>query len=341
MTRVNNIFTGKLDGVTPYQEYGKIGKLDRTVGSLEERKSNINKILDQDNFFEKYFDEHYNPLIGQDSALSEDNNVCQMLSSMADYLINSDESREMNKKDEIKYIFTEDEIKRRNKKKLERNDFSSLNDSHNENIMYVTKPRRPAEFKSNKIEIKKSDLKNEEKREMSNILNDYQKLINTINEKISSNKSYTRKYNSIKSSILDDMKMVKESYLGILPRSKSVPGGHFEKKIPTPDYTNIKVFKRVINTPPANLEESYELWENSFDFLNLLKDCVDGYYITQEEMNIIVLRMYGWEYKEILEDLDLNYNSENQELHLNTNVIRNIHTHIVRYLKENYNEETK
>lgn len=332
--RVNNIFTGKLDEVTPYQKYGEIGKLDRTVGSLKERSDNIEKVLNEDKFFEEYFDEHYDPSISQDSALSEDNNICQMLSSMADYLINSNESKELDKKEETVYVFSEDVEKFKEKRRREKN----INDIIDDNVMYVSTPIKPTEFKGNKIDIKKSDFKDSE---MADVLNEYQNLINTINEKIKNNGAFARKYNSIKSSVLDDMKMVKESYLGVLPRSKSVPGGHFEKKIPMPDYTDIKVFKRVINTPPAKLEESYELWENSFDFLNLLQKCVSHYYITEEEKDIVILRMYGWEYKEILEDLELKYNSNNPELHLGTNIIRDIHINIKKYLKENENEKTK
>jgi len=90
MVKVNNIFSGKIDGSPPYQKYGEIGRLDRKNGKLSDRLDNVNQILEEDDFFLDYFDNYYKPEISQDSALSEENNISQMLSYMSDYLINSD-----------------------------------------------------------------------------------------------------------------------------------------------------------------------------------------------------------------------------------------------------------
>lgn len=332
MVRVNNIFTGKIDGVTPYERYGQIGRLDRNQGALKNRMKNINEIIENDDFFMDYFDEYYNPVLNNDSALSEENNICQMLSSMADYLINSDESRKMEEANKTEYVFTDDVFERKNKRHEERNGFQNDDEIENKNIQYIKNKPNVVKFRNDKLKITKKDRENDT--EMSRILNEYNLFSQRVAELSKQDYINKRRYSTIKSSILDDMKLVKESYLGIFPHSKKIPHGHYLKPIPSPDYSNIKVFRSMINSSPVGLEENYESWENYYDFGIMLNDMFYQGYLDYEELSIIHLRMHGFEYKEILTLLNINYYTNNDEKHLRTNVILSMHRKMVKYLEE-------
>lgn len=327
MKRVNNIFTSSIDGMNAYKKYGEIGRLDRKVTSLKERTDNIEELLDEDDFFEEYFEHHYDPIIGQDSALSEENNISQMLSSMADYLLNSDESKKMNQDEKTVYVFSEDVDKRKEKKRLDKNLFESTDDK---NIEIVSKPVKPVEFKSQEIVINKKDLHNNN--EMSRILSEYSHLIGLINSASEKDFAHKRKYNSMIGLVKDDMKMVKESYLGIFPRSKSVPGGHYIKPVPSPDYHMVNVFKKMYNTFPTSVEENYEMWENSFDFSVIIQNAD----LSQTEKDIITLKRYGWTFDEIIEDLRLSDKIKSSDLsrYLRDTLVSDVHKKVLTYVEK-------
>jgi len=330
MVKVNNIFSGKIDGNTPYQKYGEIGRLDRKNGKLSDRLDNVNQILEEDDFFLDYFDNYYKPEISQDSALSEENNIAQILSSMADYLINSDESREIEKENKTEYVFTEDYFNKKTKRHEEINGNSIDKD---DNIQYVESRPNTLKFKNNKTVINKKDynLNNE----MSRILNEYNTLLKRVDELNNMDISKTRKYNSIKSSIFDDMKMVKESYLGVFPRSKKVPHGHYVKPVPENDYSNIKTVRALINSNNIELEKNYELWENYFDFKETLEGARENDYISSQDMAIIQLRSIGYAYRDIINMLGL----KNSEKEIRTNRLVSIQRKIYRYTQEMENEK--
>jgi len=326
MTRVNNIFSGRIDGNTPYQKYGEIGRLDRKNGKLSDRLDNINQILEEDDFFLDYFDSYYNPEISQDSALSEENNISQMLSSMADYLINSDESREMEKENKTEYVFTEDVFERKNKRHQTSKEDGEVDESK---IQYVGDKPNVLKFKNDVTVISKSDMNH--KNEMSKILIDYSKLIAEINKKMENGSISRQKGSSIKSSVLDDMKMVKESYLGVFPRSKKVPHGHYVKPVPEFNYSDIKMLRRIMSTMPARLEDNYELWENSFDYNWIIRHAG----LTERELIIAIFRPLGWTNEELINDFNLFVDGATKEniAKIFNNDTRKIHTKIKKYLE--------
>lgn len=329
MTRVNNIFSGKIDGNTPYQKYGEIGRLDRKNGKLSDRLDNVNKILEEDDFFLDYFDNYYKPEISQDSALSEDNNICQMLSSMADYLINSDESRDMEKENKTEYVFTDKIYEKKENYRNKKLNAESINEEKS-NIAYVSSPKKPVTFKNDAIKIEKKDLYADN--ELSKILSDYNLLLERINFLSREHKNLSQKYNAMKSSVLDDMKMVKESYLGILPRSKKVPHGHYIKPVPEFDYSDIKMLRRIMSTMPVRLEDNYESWENSFDYDWVIHHAG----LTEHELIIAIFRPLGWTNEELISDFNLYEDGVNEKniAKIKNNEIRKIHTKIKKYLED-------
>lgn len=346
MVKVNNIFMGKLDGTTPYKKYGDIGKLDKKVKSLNERMHNVDDILNGDEFFIEYFDKHYNPMIDQDSALSDENNICQMLTSMADYLINSDESKAIDESEKTHYVFTEDSSRRREEYRQSSHNIDTdvnTSDNGNDNIAFVSMPIKPVEFKNDKISINKKDfIPNGNLAEMSKILNDYQKLVISLDKNIENDIAHKRKYTSIKAGVIDDMKMVKESYLGVFPRSKKTVHGHVIKDVKSPDYTNLKEFKAMLNSLPVALEESYEFWELSFEFDSMIEDMYNNGMLTEEQYYVIILRRNGWKYSEIIEDLYPNVENKLQKKkYIEYLFINNIAKKVAKYVIERDEEVNK
>lgn len=323
MTKVNNIFSGKIDGNTPYQKYGEIGRLDRKNGKLSDRLDNVNKVLEEDDFFLDYFNSYYNPEISQDSALSEENNISQMLSSMADYLINSDESREMEKENKTEYVFTEDVFDRKNKRHQALTEGKEVDENK---IQYVGEKPKVLKFKNNSTVIMKKDMNY--KNDMSRILINYSKLLAVINKKMENGSISRQKGSSMKSTVMDDMKMVKESYLGVFPRSKKVPHGHYVKPVPENDYSNIKTVRTLIDSNHIELEKSYELWENYFDFEETLKGALKKHYLSHQDMAIIQLKSIGYSYREIISILGLKTN----EKEISTNRMVSIQGKINRFI---------
>lgn len=87
-----------------------IGNLDYNISTLEDRLTKVEEIIEnnEDGLIE-YFDERYNPSLSQNSALSENDQVCKQLERMADYLLyaeNKEEKEDVNvlKKNRINKI---------------------------------------------------------------------------------------------------------------------------------------------------------------------------------------------------------------------------------------------
>lgn len=107
--KINNISLGDLKIKTDCY------KIER----LEERKKVVENILKENGmFFDEYFDNHYKVELSQNDELSENNNVCKVLESYANYLLGSKEVREERKQEDFIYRFYVDktEFKERTKK---------------------------------------------------------------------------------------------------------------------------------------------------------------------------------------------------------------------------------
>ena len=132
----------------------------------------------------------------------------------------------------------------------------------------------------------------------------------------------------MKSSILDDMKMVKESYLGVFPRSKKVPHEHYVKPVPENNYSNIKTVRTLIDSNNIGLEKNYELWENYFDFEETLKGALKKHYLSRQDMAIIQLKSIGYSYRDIISILGLKTN----EKEISTNRMVSIQRKINKFI---------
>ena len=108
--RINNISLGDL----------KIKTDCCKIEGLEERKKIVENILKEKGmFFDEYFDNHYKVELSQNDELSENNNVCKVLESYANYLLGSKEVREERKKSDFIYRFYIDKTEFKERTKIE------------------------------------------------------------------------------------------------------------------------------------------------------------------------------------------------------------------------------
>lgn len=92
----NGSFTGKINGTGVHEMYEQFSKLKLEDSThLEDRMSTVNAMMEYEDFFDSYFNDIFDPLINNDDPLATDGNVCLLLERMGDYLIKSEESKEM------------------------------------------------------------------------------------------------------------------------------------------------------------------------------------------------------------------------------------------------------
>lgn len=299
--RVNNIFSGEINGKTAYKKHGEIGKLNKQDTSIEDRLKNVEEFL-SDGFFEEYFDDYYNPELNQDSALSDENNVSIILEKAADYLIRSEESQKMNKEEQNVYLFTTTDYDRREKKHQDMfATVSSKNGDNDLDVNYVSKPKQPVRF----VEHKKYNLGKinfEKYPEMKAVVDDYLLLRQKYSDLKENDVARTVKYNAGISLVDDDIEMVINSYMGVLPRSKKTISTPKKKVVKEFDVFNLKDFYVYYTSPKVSVEQNHELWENMVDFRTLIDETEE---LTGFQRAVANLFMNGWTVEEVNNDLQV------------------------------------
>ena len=216
-------FIGVLDGVN-VNELNK--KIDYTKTKLDERKQIVEKILDETNFYEEYFSNHFKADINAGDYLSTEINVCQSLEKMANYLLNSKEIKEEEDNEKTKYIFHTDE--KYFKKKVDREQSvdqiaKTENSDHSETVIHFLK-RDEGNFKKEKAQtILTSDIKpgkinsKEEIEQVIEVINEYKQFYDRITKKlVNKEKDYNRYIlTKVKGQLTDDIIYTKDHLLGI------------------------------------------------------------------------------------------------------------------------------
>lgn len=125
----NNIFRGKINNkcISNYKN------INYKITELDKRLLEVTNLLEMDsdkNFFIEYFDNYFNVNLAEFDELSENNNICTFLESLANYILGSNEVRSERKNSNFKYRFFIDksEFKERTKKE------DSLHGKMNNNI---------------------------------------------------------------------------------------------------------------------------------------------------------------------------------------------------------------
>lgn len=256
---VNNLFMGESGNVSATDKFRQVFQVDRKKTKIKDRLDEVNEIIEADDFFTDYFDNIYNSHITESSALSENNNVCQMLSSMADYLMMSDESKEMNRQEDVTYVFSDEDLE----KKMRREDFDKV-----KHIEVVSRPQQRNDYKLPKQKITEVDLK--EDSYLGGILRDYQLMLDQIETKMGTMSKGYRMLSNHKHDVKDSMILAKNMLRGVW-------GENCNPKYPQPakeynffDFTDKNTVKALLSMNKS-LDENISLWMAVNDFENVVK----------------------------------------------------------------------
>lgn len=213
-------FQGTLDGET-VRSLTK--KFDFGIMDLEGRVDKVKEILECSDFFIEYLSKYYTGIANTKTPLSEDNNVFQLIEKMVTYIMNSTEIKEEFSKSEIKYIFYKD--RDYFEKMLAREvKFDGVLDPTNESGEIFLHYFMSADNKNYKealyLDVKDEDIM--QQNEMGAVLREYQKFLNSVDEKLQSKTPPCPRYylTRTKRSLQNDMVDVKSAYKGIFKGKK-------------------------------------------------------------------------------------------------------------------------
>ena len=104
----SHLFRGQINNVNIMDI---VDKLDYTISSLQDRMNLVEELLGEE-FFVEYFDEYFKGNISTKDYLSANNNVCQAILKITDYILGAEEIGEKFKEKSVVYKFYRDEESR-------------------------------------------------------------------------------------------------------------------------------------------------------------------------------------------------------------------------------------
>lgn len=282
-------------------------KLDISKTSLDERKQYLEELIGDQYFFDEYFEKHFKASINSNEALSTEVNVCNVLENMANYLLNSDESKQMDADKKNVYVFHKGN--ERFKKRMDRETFSTtingetMNIVDNPNVVHVLQKKEKNFRLPKKQKITKEDLLRNDF--CGDVLREYQKMLDTINEKIveKRDKMYF-KYSINKSTIQQDMIDAKNMILGVWGYNISISESH----VPDTeifDFTDYDTVKFLLQMEKPDFSFNFEMWLVWTEFIETVKKAN----LTETEAEIVVMLQNQWRIQEISDATGIAYHN--------------------------------
>lgn len=295
----NSFFTGDLDG----KNLSTMDKLDRTVKSLEERKTNVLDQLNNSNYFLDYIENFYKVNLNSGDATSENVNVFKKLESFASYILACQESIDMDKAEQKTYVFHNQNMQ----KYLDREKVDVANNESNDNIVDAENIvhallARPKNSRRQKIqEVKNKDLERDDL--TGEILREYKMLLDTINERLSEpQNSKWPLYTKHKFLVKQDMIDVKNMLDGVWGYNIQAKETHVPD-LDVFDFTDMETVKYMMQYGKPDLNFNEDMWCVWQDFIKVVKQAN----LTPQELDIFSKLQNGWQLTEIAEELNIVY----------------------------------
>lgn len=282
------------------QKANQVWSMPTGVSGLSDRLDIIDDILEGDDYFVNYMSDNFSAVINSTDNLSDTNPTFKLLERMADYIIMSDEGKERNKEDKENRAITTEYLN----KKINREHISGFFDSNDENDTQLKQEAvayRPYKntFNLSQTKISEEDLKRNDS--LGQVLRDYQKLYDNIDEK----EAYTKRYRDrIKHEVISDMMNAKRSFLKT-PTKRNVNYGksifhNNNDKYSFFDFTDPSTIKVMLSID-ANPVTQYNLYLAKLDFEQLLKKI----HFTEEEQQLIDYLRIGYTPASIQKDFGI------------------------------------
>lgn len=280
----------------------KTTNLDRNKTSLQDRLDEVNRKLEETDIYEDYFSNYYNPNLTGNMDLAENDVACQSLEKMADYLLLSDESKQMDRDSKNEYMIHKD--RKKFIKKINRESYDGVDGNvvDNENTLhYLVKQKNDYVLKHQKIT--NEDLKKDT--ETARVLREYNNFLQHINQKLLEKPdSKWFMYSRAKSQVRDDMINVKNMLDGVWGENISSTPSHVEQKYDIIDFTDYKTVEFFLSAAEPEFVGNLEIWLIWLEF----NDTMNKADLTNEEKCVAYLLGKQWNIKEISDFLEIDYN---------------------------------
>lgn len=301
-----HIFNGNINGVNIY----KFKQLDYKINKVEDRINFINDLMVDSrddrglNFFENYIDKHYKDKLSGNDELSTEHDVFKTLESMANYILGSDEGRELRKNDKQKYKFymDENEFRLRTQKEQLFENVANDNDIKTENVIHFLLNTKSENYRlSSNVSVTKKDISNDDY--CGQILREYDTLLQHINKEIKNPTQNGKRYilTKTKRNILNDMLTTKTYFKGLI-KFKHMSKDSCVIDWDCFDWTNRNHIRELIYVQKEFNPEN-DLSFILVDLDNLLKKMKFKGHFTKAEKKVLNLIRQGYKNNEIADEL--------------------------------------
>lgn len=296
-----NFFTGELDG----KHARDFSKMDYTKENLKDRIEFVEDLLNDSDYFVEYFDNHFKVNLTAGDALSEEINVCKILENMANYLLNSEDVRDEDRKNKPVYVFHKNN--ERFEKKINRESFTiksfegSFNMVDDENIVHSLEVNKSNSRLPMTQRITSKDL--EEDSKCGEVLRDYKIFLDHINRQLKKTPGKSWRYlSNAKAQVQDDMIMTKDFLKGVWGYNIDIK----ESCVPdldVLDFTDIDTVRFMMEMEEPDFVFNHDMRIVWNDFNNVVKQSN----LNDEESVVFKLLQHQWKMVEISEELNIKY----------------------------------
>jgi hypothetical protein len=308
--------------------------IDYNIESLNERKSNIEQVIKQnDDQLVTYFDDYYNPSLTQNSRLSDNDVTCRQLERMADYLLYADnkEKQKENHGEDL-HLMNDSDSNKNKKKEFLTNDLTYV--SEEENVVHQHKLYK-------KVKVTEEDRTHfPELKSTGYLIKHLKRMIDTgfdtNGNKI--NKDNMRKIKWYLIDIRKDEVAMKEMLKGYI-RFKRISPESTDNDFSGFSFDNVDHIR--------TLFDNYsELKQNSFDdthgdlkiIIEVFEQIVDQIDFEEYVFDIFLMKIDGLKREDIVNNINMRHNivlSESRISQITKHVIPDI---IVEEYKKNYKD---
>ena len=304
----SHLFRGKIDNKNILDI---VDKLDYSISSYNERKKLIGSLLGEE-FFCSYFTDYFRPNISTKEQLSEDNNICQALLKITDYLLGCEEIKEQFKDKKITYKFyrNEENLKSVLSKEPSLEELSNSINAHEEVIHFLMKKQN---FKKSKnISVTAADLKRDDS--VGEVLREYGKLKANFLELKESEElrneiefPYGRgKISHIIKEINTDMLIAKKILDGTNGDNLRHPGDEGQViEWDCFDYTNFNHIRALLYSNATQLSPDNEISFLVYDLQTMIKKMYKNKKLKSRDLKIIKMIRQGFLQEEIAKTFNI------------------------------------
>lgn len=293
------------------EKANQVYSMPTAVSDLDSRLDLINDVL-EDGYFEDYVSNNYNPNLVASSPLSNDNPNFKLLERIADYIMMSDEGKELNKNDSDNRAITTEYLNKKIRREHVKG-FEGVGTTHDKDIPLAYEPYKN-QYDLSRVEVTDDDIK------QNQALKEYKNIYDNIDNVDRFSKRYK---DFIKHEIMSDMIAIKnndnvtKSNKGYAQKTLYNNGDRYDFL----DFTDPKTVKQMLYISNVNPTTQHNLYLATLDFRAII-DKID---LNQEELYLFNLLQSGISYVEMEREFGLD------QIHYRKVVRKNLINKIVSY----------